>query len=69
MSPPLSLSPATRLLTYTLTALYGVLGAALLLFSGALSAVFAWNVSPFIAMTIGGWCLGNAWAAFVAARR
>ena len=30
---------------------------------------FAWSVSPFVAMTIGGWCLGTAAFAFAAAWR
>lgn len=29
---------------------------------------FPWTVTPFMAMTIGGWCLGNAWVAWYAAR-
>ena len=29
---------------------------------------FAWNVSAFVAMTIGAWCLGNAWVVWVAIR-
>jgi hypothetical protein len=29
---------------------------------------FPWAVTPFVAMTIGAWCLGNAWVALVAAR-
>src|SRR5215204_6606568 len=33
------------------------------------SGNFAWRISPFLAMTLGGWCLGNAWLAFVVARR
>lgn len=63
------LSKSSRLLTYGLAALYALLGLALLVFPARLAPAFAWNVSPFVAMTIGGWCLGNAWAALVAARR
>ena len=33
------------------------------------SANFAWKISPFVAMTLGGWCLGNASLAFIVARR
>lgn len=29
---------------------------------------FPWSVTPFMAMTIGAWCLGNAWVCLVAAR-
>lgn len=63
------LSNVSRWLTYTLAVLYGVLGLALFILPVQLSAVFAWNISPFVAMTIGGWCLGNAWAAWLAAHR
>lgn len=63
------LSNVSRWLTYSLALLYAALGLALFILPEQLSAVFAWNVSPFIAMTIGGWCLGNAWIALVAARR
>lgn len=63
------LSTISRWLTIVLVALYAVLGIALFVLPGRLSAVFAWNVSPFVTMTIGGWCLGNAWAALVAVRR
>lgn len=63
------LSPASRWLTYALSLLYAVLGAALFLSPGPLAPVFAWKVSPFVTMTIGGWCLGNAWLAWISARR
>ncbi len=29
---------------------------------------FPWTVTPFMAMTIGAWCLGNAWVAWYATR-
>jgi hypothetical protein len=63
------LSSAARVSTYVLGLLYAVLGAALFVAPNALAPVFAWKVSPFVTMTIGGWCLGNAWLAWVAARR
>jgi len=63
------LSPAARLLTYALAALYAALGAVLFVAPHWAAGNFAWNVSPLVAMTIGGWCLGNAWAAMVVARR
>jgi hypothetical protein len=63
------LSESSRLLTYALAALYAILGLALFVFPARLAPLFAWNISPFVAMTIGGWCLGNAWAALVASRR
>jgi hypothetical protein len=46
-----------------------VLGSLLFFFPTATSAGFAWKVSPFVTMTMGGWCLGNAWLAFIAGKR
>lgn len=63
------LSNFSRLLTYLLAALYAVLGALLFFLSESLSPVFAWKVTPFMTMTIGGWALGNAWLAWITARR
>ena len=63
------LSSQARQLTYALAAVYAVLGASLFLAPDWASSHFAWTVSPFVAMTIGGWCLGNAWAAYIVARR
>lgn len=63
------LSNTSRSLTYVSAAFYAVLGMALFAMPEKLAPVFTWNVSPFMAMTIGGWCLGNAWLAFFAARR
>jgi hypothetical protein len=63
------LSSLSRLLTYLNAALYGILGLFLYFFSETLAPFFAWNVTPFMAMTIGGWCLANAWLAFITARR
>ena len=63
------LSTLSRFLTYLLAALYAVLGALLFFMPEQLAPVFAWKVTPFMTMTIGGWCLGNAWLAFFAARR
>jgi hypothetical protein len=63
------LSNLSRWLTYATALLYAVLGAALFLLPEQLAPVFAWKVTAFITMTIGGWCLGNAWLAFISARR
>ena len=63
------LSQQARLVTYTMAAAYGVLGAILFVAPGWSSEHFAWRVSPFVAMTIGGWCLGNACAAAITAWR
>jgi hypothetical protein len=64
----MALSRASRYLTFGCAALYTLLGAALFLAPARLSPVFAWKVSDFVAMTIGAWCLGNAWSAFMSAR-
>lgn len=63
------LSDRARVLTYALAAAYALLGVILFVAPTWASQNFAWNVSPMVAMTVGGWCLGNAWAAFGAARR
>lgn len=55
------LSNTARWLTYLTAILYGVLGLLLFLLSKQLAPVFAWKVTPFMTMIIGGWCLGNAW--------
>jgi len=59
------LSPFSRGLTLGLSLYYFVLGAILFLLPASMSGVFAWNVSPFVTMTIGAWCLGNFWMALV----
>lgn len=63
------LSNASRLLTYICALLYGILGAFLYLLPETLAPVFAWKVTAFMTMTLGGWCLGNAWLAYITARR
>ena len=63
------LSNLSRWLTYLLALLYAILGAFLFVLPEALAPVFAWKVTPFMTMTIGGWALGNAWLAWVTARR
>jgi hypothetical protein len=49
--------------------LYAILGFLLFFFPERLAPVFAWSVTAFITMTLGGWCLGNAWLAWISARR
>ena len=62
------LSTMSRTLTGALAVLYAVLGL-VLFFAPVWSAPrFAWSVSPFVAMTVGGWCLGTAVYAGVSAR-
>lgn len=63
------LSNVSRLLTYACAVLYGVLGLWMYVMPEQLAPVFAWKVTAFMTMTIGGWCLGNTWLAYIAARR
>lgn len=63
------LSNTSRWLTYLTAILYAILGLLLFIFPGQLAPVFAWKVTPFMTMTIGGWCLGNAWLVWITARR
>lgn len=63
------LSNTSRWLTYLLSVLYAILGFLLFFSSRQLAPVFAWKVTPFMTMTIGGWCLGNAWLVWITARR
>lgn len=63
------LSNTSRLLTYLNALLYAILGAFLFILPEQLAPVFAWKVTAFMTITIGGWCLGNAWLAWFAARR
>lgn len=63
------LSNTSRLLTYLCAIFYGVLGVLLFLLPEQLAPVFAWKVTAFMTMTIGGWCIGFAWLAYVSARR
>jgi hypothetical protein len=63
------LTRTSRVLTYFVAALYAVLGCILFLRPEQTAPVFAWKVTAFMTMTIGGWCLGNAWLAWHAARR
>src|SRR5688572_15506754 len=63
------LSNFSRLLTYLCALLYGVLGLFLFIMPEQLAPVFAWKVTAFMTMTLGGWCLGNAWLAYIVAKR
>ncbi|HSL42733.1 MAG TPA: hypothetical protein VK897_04825 [Anaerolineales bacterium] len=63
------LSSVSRWLTYLLVFLYALTGLFLFFLPEQLAPVFAWKVTPFMTMTIGGWALGNAWLAWITARR
>lgn len=58
-----------RLILVLLAIGYGVIGAMMFVIPVWAAENFTWRVSPFAAMTIGGWCLGNAWAAAIVAQR
>jgi hypothetical protein len=64
------LTPAARGLLVATAAAYVVTGLPLFLAPEWASKHFAWNVSPFVAMTAGGWCIGTAaFALYGVARR
>jgi len=63
------LSNLSRLLTYLTGLLYTILGFLLFFLPEQFAPAFAWKVTPFMTMTIGGWCIGNAWLAWITARR
>src|SRR5688572_18182711 len=63
-----TLSPISRSLTYLSSILYLSVGAALFAAPQWAAVDFAWNVSPFVVMTIGAWFLGNGAMAFESAR-
>lgn len=62
------LSPLLRRLTLLLAILYAALGLILFLAPAWSAANFSWKISSFVAMTMGGWCLGNAYYAWESAR-
>jgi hypothetical protein len=62
------LSAASRNLTRLSAICYLLLGTVLFLAPQWSTGQFPWNVSSFVVMTIGGWCLGNAVFAWQSAR-
>jgi hypothetical protein len=63
------LSRLSHVLTYLNAILFAITGILLFLLPGRMAPVFAWKVTPFMTMTIGAWCLGNAWLAWITAQR
>jgi hypothetical protein len=57
------ISNTTRLELFLLTILFGLLGLVLFLGPGWSAENFPWSISPMVAMTMAGWCLGNAFIA------
>jgi len=65
---PDMLSPVSQQLTYLMAGLYTILGLSLFLAPAWAAQNFLWQVSPFVAMTIGAWYLGVAFVAWQSAR-
>jgi hypothetical protein len=63
------IAPTLRTLLFVLAAGYCAMGVTLFLAPHWAANNFAWRVSPFVAMTIGGWCIGTAWVCFIVAQR
>jgi hypothetical protein len=63
-----TLSDISRLLTRATSAAFALLGLSLFLAPEWAAINFPWNISPFVAMTMGGWYLGSAAVAWQAAR-
>jgi hypothetical protein len=63
------ISRALQTFLYALALGYLVTGAVLFAAPDWSAANFAWKISPFVATTLGGWCLGNASLAAIVARR
>ena len=61
-----SLSPASRWLTRVVAAACLLLGVVMFAFPDWSAHHFPWKVSPFVAITLGSYLLGNAWIAAVA---
>lgn len=63
------LTKTSQTLTYLTAFLYFILGSLMFVLPEHLAPVFAWKVTGFMTMTIGAWCLGNAWLSWITARR
>jgi len=61
--PEPQLSPTSRRLVGLTAVVFGLLGALLFLVPGWAADHFPWKVTPFVAMTMGGWYLGSAFTA------
>jgi len=63
------LTKTSRYLTYLTALLYFILGGLMFVLPERMAPLFAWKVSGFVTMTIGAWCLGNGFLAWISARR
>jgi len=61
-----SLSPVSRWLTRIIAGAYLLLGLVMFALPAWSAHHFPWKVSPFVAITLGSYLLGNAWIAVVA---
>jgi hypothetical protein len=68
MERPERLSSISRTLILLSGIAFALLGAVLFIAPRWSAERFAWKVSPFVAMTIGAWCLGTAAMAWIAFR-
>lgn len=57
-----------RISFWLLALLYAIVGVPWFFAPAYWAERFPWSVTPFVAMTVGAWCLGNAWVAMLAAR-
>ncbi|HEX9375482.1 MAG TPA: hypothetical protein VGB19_04480 [Actinomycetota bacterium] len=62
-----ALSPLSRAIIRASAVAFGALGVVLFVAPAWSAERFPWGVSDFVAMTIGGWCIGNAVLAWQAA--
>lgn len=69
MSSAMSLSGPSRLLTRATAIAFALFGLVLFILPAWSAQEFPWKVSEFVAMTIGGWCIGTATIAWLAARQ
>ncbi len=63
------LTRGSRFLVALAAALFLTVGLPLFVAPARMAPIFPWRVTPFVAMTIGAWCLGNAWLAGISALR
>lgn len=63
-----ALSSLSRNLTRVMAGLFTVLGLVLFIAPDWATTNFPWKISPFVAMTMGGWYLGSAFVAWDCAR-
>jgi hypothetical protein len=68
LSPSSTLGGLARQLTLVSAAAFAVIGLIMFIAPAWAAPRFAWSVTPFMTMTIGAWCLGNAVVATHAAR-